>query len=314
MGDTARTSVGSFHHAAFFYRTQAEFTTAVLDFIEAGASAGEPVLVAATGPNLPRLQERLDHQHKLLTWADMSSTGSNPRRVTSAVRMFAEEHPGQPIRCVQEPVWPSRPANELCEAIRHEALVNLALAGAQVTVLCAYDLRLDTGTILAAQRTHPVVIRDGRPQASVSYAADVVIPAVCDEPLSGPPPSAVALTYRENQRTARHFAADHARLAGLSPDRARDLVIAVGELTGNTLAHTSGPGMLTMWVADGEVICQIHDGGHIRDPLAGTRRLDAADPGRGRGLWVVNQLCDLVEMRTGPAGTTTRLHMRLPGS
>jgi hypothetical protein len=32
----------------------------------------------------------------------------------------------------------------------------------------------------------------------------------------------------------------------------------------------------------------------------------------GKGLWVVNQLCDLVQARTGPAGTTTRLHMSLP--
>jgi hypothetical protein len=31
----------------------------------------------------------------------------------------------------------------------------------------------------------------------------------------------------------------------------------------------------------------------------------------GNGLWVVNQVCDLVQARTGRAGTTTRLHMRL---
>jgi anti-sigma regulatory factor (Ser/Thr protein kinase) len=314
MGDTARAGVGSLRHAAFLYWTQAEFTTAVLDFIEAGVRTGEPVLVAAAGPNLQELQAQLDHQNDLLTWVDMFRTGSNPRRVTSAVRLFAEEHRGQPIRCFQEPAWPSRPPGELCEATRHEALVNLALAGAEAAVLCAYDLRLDTGTIMGAQRTHPVVIRDGRPHASVAYAADVVIPAECDAPLSSPPPWAVALTYRQNQHAVRRFAADHARLAGLSPDRTVDLVIAVAELTGNTLAHTSEPGTLTMWVADGEIISQISDSGHIGDPLAGTRRPDAADPSRGRGLWVVDQLCDLVEMRTGPVGTTIRLHMRLPGS
>ena len=31
----------------------------------------------------------------------------------------------------------------------------------------------------------------------------------------------------------------------------------------------------------------------------------------GNGLWLVNQVCDLVQARTGQAGTTTRLHMRL---
>jgi anti-sigma regulatory factor (Ser/Thr protein kinase) len=309
MGDVASAGTESPRHAAFFYRTQAEFTKAVLDFIEAGVSAAEHVLVAATGPNLPLLQERLDHQNEFLTWADMTSSGSNPRRVTSAVRLFAEKHRGQPIRFVQEPAWPSRSAGELREAIRHEALVNLALASTPAAMMCAYDLRLDPGTIMGAHRTHPVTIRDGHQKASVSYAADVVIPAECDGPLSSPPPQAVALTYRQNQREVRRFAADYARLAGLSPDRTGDLVIAVGELAANTLTHTSGPGTLTMWVADGEIICQIQDTGQIADPLAGTHRPDAGDPSRGRGLWVVDQLCDLVEMRTGPAGTMIRLHM-----
>jgi anti-sigma regulatory factor (Ser/Thr protein kinase) len=309
MVDAASAGTESIRHAAFLYRTQDEFTKAVLDFVEAGIGAGEHVLVAATGPNLLRLQARLDDQNEFLTWADMTSSGSNPRRVTSAVRLFAEEHRGQPVRFVQEPAWPSRPAGELCEVIRHEALVNLALAGTPAAVLCAYDLRLDAGTILGAQRTHPVMIRDGHEKASVSYAAGVVIPAECDGPLSSPPPGAVAITYRQNQREVRRFAADYARPAGLSPDRTGDLVIAVGELAGNTLTHTSGPGTLTMWMADGEIICQIEDTGQITDPLAGTRRPDAADPSRGRGLWVVDQLCDLVEMRTGPTGTVIRLHM-----
>ena len=130
--------------------------------------------------------------------------------------------------------------------------------------------------------------------------------------LDDPPPGAVTLIYRENQAAVRRWAADRARRAGLAPERVGDLVIAVGELAGNTLLHTSGPGSLTIWVADGEIICQVQDSGQISDPLAGTRRLDATDPGRGRGLWVVNQLCDLVEMRTGASGTTIRLHMRLP--
>jgi hypothetical protein len=30
----------------------------------------------------------------------------------------------------------------------------------------------------------------------------------------------------------------------------------------------------------------------------------------GRGLWVVHQTCDRVQIRTGPAGTTVRVHMR----
>ena len=31
----------------------------------------------------------------------------------------------------------------------------------------------------------------------------------------------------------------------------------------------------------------------------------------GRGLWLANQLCNLVQIRSSPEGTTVRLHMRL---
>ena len=55
----------------------------------------------------------------------------------------------------------------------------------------------------------------------------------------------------------------------------------------------------------------MHDGGWITDPLAGRKR--PPPDSAGQGLWVVNHVSDLVEMRSGPAGTTTRLHFRLPG-
>jgi anti-sigma regulatory factor (Ser/Thr protein kinase) len=87
-------------------------------------------------------------------------------------------------------------------------------------------------------------------------------------------------------------------------------VIAVSELAANTWRHTDAGGTLHIWAADGEVLCQVHDSGHISDPLAGRRR-PIPEAGRGHGLWVVNQLCDLAELRTGSTGTTIRLHIRL---
>jgi hypothetical protein len=67
-----------------------------------------------------------------------------------------------------------------------------------------------------------------------------------------------------------------------------------------------------MWVAGGEIVGQVDDSGLITDPLAGIYCPDPSRITRGHGLWVVHQLCDLVETRTGPHGTTTRVHMRLP--
>jgi hypothetical protein len=59
-----------------------------------------------------------------------------------------------------------------------------------------------------------------------------------------------------------------------------------------------------------EIICQVADTGQIADPLA-RYRAPSDEPLGGNGLWLVNQVCDLVRARTGPAGTITRLHMRL---
>ncbi len=299
-------------HGAFFYRTTAEFGAAVRGFVQDGLDSGEAVLVTATGPGMARLHAQLDGQSEQVTWADMAGAGTNPRRITAAMRAFADDHRGQPMRFVQEPAWAGRPQAELCEVIRHEALVNLALAGTHASVLCAYDARLPSGSLASAERVHPLLVRGGRWQRSPAYSPAVLIPEECDQPLGRPPARAAVLGFREDQAAVRRFAAEQATLAGLPDDRVMDLVIAIGELAGNTLVHTEGPGTLALWVSGGEFVSQLHDSGEIGDPLAGSMRPDPAAPGGGRGLWVVHQLCDLVETRSGPAGTTTRLHMRLP--
>ena len=45
----------------------------------------------------------------------------------------------------------------------------------------------------------------------------------------------------------------------------------------------------------------------MADPLAG-RLAPGTEELDGRGLWMVNQLCDLVQLRSSAAGTTVRVH------
>jgi anti-sigma regulatory factor (Ser/Thr protein kinase) len=129
-------------------------------------------------------------------------------------------------------------------------------------------------------------------------------------PLSAPPDGARVLRYESSLAGVRAFAATEARQAGLAPNRAQDLVIAIAELAANTLAHTSGPGAVTFWATGDEVICQVHDQGQITDPMAGQVRPAPDASGGGRGLWLVRQVCDDVEIRSDRAGTTVRVHMR----
>ena len=95
----------------------------------------------------------------------------------------------------------------------------------------------------------------------------------------------------------------------LAPTRGAALVCHPVQETDSSVRSLSASG-LHIWAADGEVLCQVHDSGHVSDPLAGRRR-PIPEVGSGHGLWVVNQLCDLVELRTGSTGTTIRLHVRL---
>lgn len=300
---------GGVRHAALLYRAPDEFAVDTGAFVDAGLRDGEAVLVAATSPRLHRVQARLGDRAEHVTWLDLSGIGGNPRRIMSMMRLFAEHHRDRPIRFAREAGWRSRPAEELHEALRYEVLFNRCDTPLQV--LCAYDVSMGAAVLDCAKRTHPVVVRDGRWQPSASYAPGSQVPGECDYPLASPPADAATLTFRHDLARVREVVAGQARMAGLSQDRTADLVLAASELAANTYAHTGRPGRLTVWCAEDEIICQIQDSGHITDPLAGSLPPDVGTSEEGWGLWVVHQVCDLVQSRTGREGTTTRLHMRL---
>jgi anti-sigma regulatory factor (Ser/Thr protein kinase) len=302
---------GAFRHTALLYADDGEYVATVAGFVRAALGRGEPVLVAVPGDRAQLLREALGSFARQVGFADMTEAGRNPGRIISAMAEFAGSHPGRPVSAVGQPVWPARRPAEALEAARHEALSNLAFAEVAMTALCPYDAAsLPGGVLTRAQQTHPLIAHAGGLAPSPAYLGPGNIPAACLAPLPRPPPQAKALTYRGDLQPVRELAGRYAEAAGLPPDRAADLVAAVGELAANTLAHTSGAGTVRLWQTAGDLICEIADQGWIKDPLAGRLR-PAADGHGGYGLWVVNQVCDLVETRTGPGGTTTRCHMSL---
>jgi anti-sigma regulatory factor (Ser/Thr protein kinase) len=127
-----------------------------------------------------------------------------------------------------------------------------------------------------------------------------------------PPPAAVAAlpvnpTTLASVRTfVRRQAAEH----GLTGARLDDLVLAVNELATNTIRYGGGKGTACMWREGSTFYCEVADSGTLTDPLAGRYPPPVAAEG-GRGLWLVNQLCDLAQVRTVPSGTVVRVHMRV---
>jgi anti-sigma regulatory factor (Ser/Thr protein kinase) len=129
--------------------------------------------------------------------------------------------------------------------------------------------------------------------------------------LPAPPAGAVSYRYTTDLAAVRAVVYRYAMQAGLPESRAIDLVLAVSEVAANTVRHARSPGSLKIWYDTEEIVCQIQDEGTIADPLAGHRR-PSLEAGGGHGLWIVNQVCDEVELRSDESGTTIRLHMDLP--
>jgi anti-sigma regulatory factor (Ser/Thr protein kinase) len=86
------------------------------------------------------------------------------------------------------------------------------------------------------------------------------------------------------------------------------MVLAVCEIATNALQYGGGSGEASVWSEDGAFVCEIRSAGSIPDPLVGRLRPPAGQ-GRGYGVWIANQLCDLVQIRSGEHGTTVRVHM-----
>lgn len=300
---------GGVRHVAWFYRTPAEYRAVIEEFVRTAQALGEPVLVAVPFAQLPPGWAAPGGRRVTIT--DMAEMGRNPARLIPVLRAFCDRHAGQRVRYLGEAAWPGRSAAELQETARCEALSNLALADAEISMLCPYNSALLTPSVISdARATHPTELRAGGECASPSYREPADFLAKLDKPLLAPA-TAEALGYGRDLRPVRELVAAAGQRAGLDPSRCTDLVIAASEVAANTLRHTGGTGIIRLWSADGEVLCQIEDSGFISDPLAGHRRPVANRTG-GHGLWLVNQICDLAEISTSELGTTIRLHMSCP--
>jgi anti-sigma regulatory factor (Ser/Thr protein kinase) len=309
----ARTGHVSFTHRAFLYRTPQEYLDSLLPFISDGVQAGQAVLVAVPGPNLGVLGDGLGQSAAHVVMADMTEAGRNPGRILGDVlTRFVEKHRDRPVRMVGEPIWPSRSELEYPACVQHEALINHAFAGRDVTLVCPYNVsQLEPGVIADAQCTHPLLWQEGSFELDSPAYAPEAMWARYNQPLSS---DAAAFRYTARELTdlsgARVFAGAYAQCFGLSPKRIADLQLIASELATSSLKHRRGACQLALWRHDGHLVCEARDSGHLDDPLAGRRPYNS-DTARGRGLFVVNAVADLVRTHTTTEQTTIHAYLRL---
>lgn len=310
MGRASSEAPAGFRHEAMWYADREALLVSLGAWIGDGIAAGEPALVVLDADACDALRSQLGAAGAAdVGFVDMRSVGRNPARIIPAWRGFVERYPaGTPMRGIGEPVWSGRDADELVECAIHETLLNLALADVdRLELRCPYDVRrLAPSAIASAERSHPLVTDGSAFRANAAFA-----PGVHRAPL---PPAPSDAEVRSFDRTdlpslrswVRSWAGAH-RLAAAATD---DLVLASGEVVGNSIRHGGGTGVVALWRTAYGAACEVRDRGWIRDALAGRREPRPGQDG-GFGLWIANQVCDLVQIRSAAGRTVVRLRVSI---
>lgn len=299
---------GAFTHPALVYRGDSEYLAGTVPYLCDGLAAGDRLCVAAPASRLKLLCEELGRLAAQVQMVDLTVAGRNPGWIIPGVlKSFTDAWPAGRARILSELVWPGRSREEYPACVLHEALVNLAFADHPVSILCPYDAENLAPEIIAdAAVTHPAVIDALGERASPVYAPEQIV-RVVNQPLPRPATAPTLSFDVTNYPAVRAFATVHALRLGTSRSELTELEMAVGELTANSLRHGGGSGTFAIWGSVDHVICEVSDGGHLRDPLAGRRPVPHDSEG-GRGLLLANQIADLVRIHSAPDGTTVRLY------
>jgi hypothetical protein len=296
----------SYRHEAFLYRGDDDFLAGTVSFVESGVAAGQPVMVAVHGAKLPALRSALGDAQDSVLFVDMTELGHNPARIIPGWRRFLDEHclDDRPVRGVGEPVWAGRRRAEIAEAQLHEALLNVAVdPDTPLWLRCPYDMATLTEAELAeAARSHPILVESGALRGSRSYAGMQHVEDLFADGLPEPDRPTDGLALPAAPAEVGALISRHTQAADLDIERSWALSLAVREITSAAIPGCT----LRIWVEPGALVCEIRDPDPVDDPLIGRIEPVGTEPD-ARGLWLANQMCDLVQVRSTPEGSTVRI-------
>jgi anti-sigma regulatory factor (Ser/Thr protein kinase) len=301
-------------HDALFFSSTDELTATTVPFVREGLAAGDAVVVAASTATTDVVREAVDGDERVRV---VERGASYARRTPAAVtefRRLADElaATGAPrIRVVGETDF-GRTEREWLEWQRYEAVINSALGPWPLWGLCVFDTtRLPESVLESVARTHPTVVagptRAPNPRFvdPAEYLRGLPVPV---EPLQVSAPR-LAVDDVVDQIALRHAVA--AELAAVRGARevVEDFLLAVDETASNAIRHGAPPVGLRLWTSADRLVCTVTDAGPgPDDPFAGYGPAHGDDLSRGgMGVWLARQLCDHVDISSGPDGVTVRL-------
>lgn len=293
--------MATFHHEALTYDGTDEFVPTALGVVREGLENDEPTLVLAPSARLQDLTDALGRDADDVTFVASDRHARNPARVASILDTFRLGAGERHSRSVKD-TGPDRNRTVTLEARFADCLLNLAALSAwALSLVCLFD-----STALDDDARHG--IRQGHRRlrgsdTNADYLPDLGTQLYAD-PLEDAPPSADRTVITDGGLPrARSFLRTRAAGSGLGADTVDDLVLAANEIVTNSLRYGGGVARLAVWTEDDAVVCEVRDAGFLPDPLAG-RFAPPASATSGRGIWLANNLCDLVQVRSSRAGGT----------
>jgi hypothetical protein len=202
---------------------------------------------------------------------------------------------------------------DIVESQLHEALLNIAVApDTPLWLLCPYDTStLNDAVLVEAHRSHPVMVRNGNYRGSTSYGGTVHIDSLFRRPLPAPTGPITTVVFDPDRHRHINQLVRHAHAVGVPAAHAVKLAVAAHEIAAAAY-HDTGDVRIRLWTDRAALLCEITDPGRIADPMIG-RTGRSTGTARDRAAGLANELCDLVQIRSTPDGTTTRLHNTRPG-
>lgn len=317
----------TFEHWACVYDDDQQFLDTAAPFLAEGLEAGEPVLAVTSRANLELIGAALGKRAGDVDYAESAFFGRRPPQRVAAFYRYWARHAGdgregtegsgastrgsRGVRILAEPVWAGRSAREVAAWTRMESALNVALAPASISMICPYDTRtLDPGIVADAFRTHPARITGSDLSPSAEFADPAQFVRSCDTgPLAQPPADAAEFGFDGSLRALRRFIASRVDAYGVAGDRAEMLILAVSEVGAYLKNQGPGTAAVRAWEQPGAVVCDFRQPGtSITDPFLGLRPA-SLEAGAGDGLWLANQICDWMEIRSGAEGCAIQLQV-----